>query len=178
MNEDRHPRVGEDPFALFYIPPAFTVDFPALEATYFSLQRQYHPDRFATKPAEERAQAASISLSINEAYAVLKNPLLRAQYLLLRQGIRVNMDKDNVKPTPQLLMDVMELQDTLHDIDKVSLGKFIEQINAQMRACNETLADAFAKNDYARAADATLRLNYLTKISETARQKAFAAAEA
>jgi molecular chaperone HscB len=167
--------LSQNYFELFGLPAAYDITLKTLEKEYFSLQQHYHPDRFAAKPAKARAEAAGAALLINQAYQTLKNDLSRAQYILLQQGIRVNTDADTIKPSQQLLMEVMELQDTLQDIDNASLSKFIEQINAQMRACNEMLSNAFAEKDYARAADATLRLNYLTKISETARQKAFAA---
>ncbi len=95
-------------FTLSSISPAFDLDLQALEAAYFTAQRQYHPDRFAGKPAAERQQAMQRSADINQAYETLKNPLKRAQYLLHLQGITVGTEQDSVKPSQELLMETME----------------------------------------------------------------------
>ena len=42
---------------------------------YFAGQRQWHPDRFVNRPAEERARASTEAASLNDAYRTLKDPL-------------------------------------------------------------------------------------------------------
>ena len=48
-----------DHFARLGLPPSLELDSPSLDKAYFALQRQWHPDRFVGKPAEERARASS-----------------------------------------------------------------------------------------------------------------------
>ena len=63
--------------------------------TYFALQRDLHPDRFATRSARERAISMQQSTTVNEAYRTLKAPLARAEYLLALAGHTVNAETGN-----------------------------------------------------------------------------------
>ena len=66
------------PFELFGLKPAFKVDLEALHAAHERAILQVHPDRFADRPAAERRVAEQWASRINEAYAVLKDPVKRA----------------------------------------------------------------------------------------------------
>lgn len=140
-------------FALLGLPPAFTLDLPALEAAYFKAQHQFHPDRFVGKPDSERQAALQRSVDINKAYDTLKNPLKRAQYLLSLQGISVGTDSDTQKPSQALLMEVMELRESPDAEKLASLAK--ESITRL-----EKLA---AAQDWPAMAEETIRLGYLIK---------------
>ena len=54
-----------DHFARLGLPPSLELDSPSLDKAYFALQRQWHPDRFVGKPAEERAR---VQQEIAQAY--------------------------------------------------------------------------------------------------------------
>lgn len=69
------------PFELFGLKPAFKVDLEALHAAHERAILQVHPDRFADRPAAERRVAEQWASRINEAYAVLKDPVKRAVWL-------------------------------------------------------------------------------------------------
>ena len=45
-----------DHFARLGLPAALELEPASLDRAYFALQRQWHPDRFVAKPADERAQ--------------------------------------------------------------------------------------------------------------------------
>ena len=45
-----------DHFARLGLPAALEFDSGALDRAYFAAQRQWHPDRFVGRPAEERPQ--------------------------------------------------------------------------------------------------------------------------
>src|SRR6266508_382424 len=64
--------MGCDYYGLLQITPAATFD--EIHKAYRSLAMQYHPDR------NSKADAASTMASINEAYAVLSEPLRRREY--------------------------------------------------------------------------------------------------
>ena len=83
------PDDAADLFAVLGLPARFAVDLAAAEAAYKELSRQVHPDRFAT--ADPRARRASLArtVQLNEAWRTLKDPVRRAEYLLLRAGIDV-----------------------------------------------------------------------------------------
>ena len=48
-----------DHFARLGLPAALDLDAGTLDKAYFAQQRQWHPDRFVAKPAEERARASA-----------------------------------------------------------------------------------------------------------------------
>lgn len=69
-------------FTLFGLPVDFVLSLPQLEEAYLRLQKEFHPDRFATSVTVERELANQQTAEINLAYDTLKNPLTRARYLL------------------------------------------------------------------------------------------------
>lgn len=144
-------------FHLLNLAPAFDLDLAALEAAYFAAQRQCHPDRFVGRPEAERLAAMQRSADVNRAYDTLKNPLSRAQYLLSLQGIRVGTESDSVKPSPEILMEAMELRESPPAPD--ALDRMIQSSLA-------AVADSYTKSAWDAMAQETLRLGYLLKAQE------------
>ncbi len=99
-------------FELFGMPVGFTVDVGELSARFRELQKIVHPDRYAS--AGEHSQRLSLqgATLVNEAYQTLKDPLLRAQYLLSLSGMEAG-DGQNSLDDPGFLMQQMELRETL-----------------------------------------------------------------
>ena len=73
-------------FRLLDHPAAFRVDPARLEAAMKRLQTLLHPDKFAAKSELERAHSAEQASLVNRAYAVLRDPLARAKYMLRGRG--------------------------------------------------------------------------------------------
>ncbi|MGE0753569.1 MAG: Fe-S protein assembly co-chaperone HscB, partial [Alphaproteobacteria bacterium] len=136
-------------FKLLGIGPAYEIGYEELEQAYFAAQRQYHPDRFAGKPETERSEAMQRSVDINNAYNVLKNPLLRARYLLRQQGIMVGTDSDTVKPSQELLMEVMQWREE----GGLDVREQVESI--------QRIAKFYREYDFNAMAEETLRLGYI-----------------
>ena len=154
-----------DFFSLFDLPNAFDLDSAALEKAYFAQQRQYHPDRMAAKPEKERIAALQHSMTINEAYQALRQPLTRAEHMLANQNILVNTEKDSVKPTPMLLTEIMEWRERLADAaDMASIQQLANETETAYRETMQLLSTSFQKQDWQNAAQATLRLGYLEKL--------------
>ncbi len=143
-----------DYFSLLGLSVVFDLDLATLEAAYFTQQRLYHPDRFVGKTPAERQAALLQSVDINQAYDTLKNPLKRAQYLLHLQGIEVGTDKDTIKPSQALLMEIMELREegVSKEVQQRMMAESIAKITAH-----------FAASAFAEMAHETLRLGYLIK---------------
>jgi molecular chaperone HscB len=99
-----------DPFALFQLPPRYALDPAELEQRFFAQNRELHPDRFATAPAAERVVALSRSRALNDAYQVLRKPVARAEYLLVRAGGAIG---DNERLSPVFLAEILELREEL-----------------------------------------------------------------
>ena len=78
-----------DYFSIFSLPPHLTIDTAALEKSFYALSRRLHPDRFASKSAEEQAMALAESSRLNDAYRTLKDPIARTEYLLKLEGVEM-----------------------------------------------------------------------------------------
>ena len=94
------------PFELFGLKPAFKVDLEALHAAHERAILQVHPDRFADRPAAERRVAEQWASRINEAYAVLKDPVKRAVWLCEAAGRSVGAETNTRMPTDFLMQQM------------------------------------------------------------------------
>lgn len=84
-------------FEIFSLPPKLALDAAFLEKSFYKLSRDFHPDRFASKSAEEQAEATEKSSQLNDAYRALRDPIRRTEYLLELEG--VELEEQSVKAT-------------------------------------------------------------------------------
>jgi molecular chaperone HscB len=99
-------------FELFGLPVGYIVDTEQLSAHYRELQRAVHPDRFANATEQERRLSMQGAVRINEAYETLKDPVLRASYLLSLNGIEMEHGRETTRDAA-FLMEQMELREEL-----------------------------------------------------------------
>ena len=158
-------------FHILGLAESFALDIPALEQCYFRKQQEFHPDRQAGKGAAEKQRAILMSMEINQAYQTLKNPLLRAQHLLELQGIKVNTDgQDSIKPTPELLMEMMTLREEVAECQNLAGWEKLQQHGQrEWDALLALLQQSFESADYPNASLQTIRLRYLEKFLEELR---------
>ncbi len=122
-------------FEVFGLPPKLQLDTAALEKSFYRLSREFHPDRFASKPAEEQAAATEKSSLLNDAYRTLRDPIRRTEYLLETEG--VELEEQSVKATeraraageqkkqivpPDLLEEAFELNMQLEELKMAKAG--------------------------------------------------------
>jgi len=160
-----------DHFARLGLPAALDLDAAALDRAYFALQRQWHPDRFVSRPPDERARASAEAASLNEAYRTLKDPLSRAFYMAGMAGVDLPGDGKTIDD-PDLLMEAMEAREALHDADT---PEAVDELAARARLSVQEaltgLGSLFLANDRAAIRKALLRLRYLDKFAEEARAR-------
>lgn len=158
-------------FKLLGLEPDFALDLAKLETIYFQHQRQFHPDRQITKSAAEKQKSLLVSMEINAAYQTLKDPLKRAQHLLELQGIRVNTDgQDTVKPSPELLMEMMTLREEISECHTSEQWEQLDQHgDREWESALDALSLYFQQKDWQNAAIMALRLRYLEKFCEELR---------
>lgn len=106
-------------FELFSLPTHIPVDIKQLTAAYQQLQRRYHPDNFATAAEHEKVAILQKSATINDAFQTLKDPILSAEYLLLLNGINVDIEQ-NIIHDNHFLMEQFELREQLDSIENGS----------------------------------------------------------
>jgi molecular chaperone HscB len=160
-----------DHFARLGLPAALDIEASALDRAYFDLQRQWHPDRFVSKPPEERARASAEAASLNEAYRTLKDPLSRAVYLAELKGVELPGDGKTIDD-PELLMEAMDAREELQEADSVaevdSLARFARE---DLEKGLVDLRRMFSANDKAAIRKTLLRLRYLDKFADEARAR-------
>lgn len=106
-----------DYFTLFGLPVRYPVDGSLLASRFQDLQRQFHPDRFASQPERERLMALQQAATINEAYQTLKHPLKRAEYMLSLHGFDLGNEQHTLRDTA-FLMEQLELREELDGIER------------------------------------------------------------
>jgi molecular chaperone HscB len=161
-----------DHFRRLGVEPGFDLDLDLIEKRYLGFQRAIHPDRFAAKPAKERALAEAQSVGLNDAYEVLKDPLRRAAYLLGLKGVSAAIDKDETMRDPELLMEAMDAREALM---KAESAEAIERLQVKAGAdaigVLSELSKAFARDDLPLANRLTTRLKYIRKYLEETRTR-------
>ena len=102
-------------FQLFNIEVSFDVDIQQLSSSYQTLQKTVHPDKFAHASEQEQRIAVQKSAHINDVYQTLKNPLLRAEYMLVERGVDMPNEQHSFQDT-SFLMRQMDLREMLEDV--------------------------------------------------------------
>jgi molecular chaperone HscB len=160
-----------DHFARLGLPAALELDAGALDKAYFARQRQWHPDRFVGKPAEQRARASIEAAALNDAYRTLKEPLSRAVYLASLKGVELPGDGKTIDD-PELLMEAMEAREELHEASSIAqVDALAAKARDDLRRSLANLESLFLANDKPNLRKALLRLRYLDKFAEEARAR-------
>jgi molecular chaperone HscB len=160
-------------FELFGLPVAFALDRTQLDLQWKSLQREAHPDRFASEGAAAQRIAMQWSVRINEAYNRLKDPLKRAAYLCELQGAPVNAENNTSMP-PAFLMQQMTWREALDDCKDLkdesskikALETLLEEVDASHGAALSQAADLMdVDHDYLAAVGQVRALMFIEKFS-------------
>ncbi len=106
---------SESYFKLFGLSVGYTIDMDELADRYRDLQRVVHPDHFVNAPDLERRLSMQGATHINEAYETLKDPMLRARYLLLLNGIDMDAQQETTGDVA-FLMEQLELREELAEV--------------------------------------------------------------
>jgi len=105
--------VTQNYFELFNLPEKFQIDSVKLQENYRSIQKEIHPDRFATSTENEKVQSMIKSTQVNDAYQTLKSTTKRAKYIL-----SLHKSVEKITLPPDFLMQQMEWEEHLEDIEK------------------------------------------------------------
>ena len=83
------------------------------------LQKQVHPDKFANSSDQEKRLSMQQTSWINEAQATLRDPVLRAIYLLKLKGTDINLENETTMDAA-FLMQQLETRERLEGIKNES----------------------------------------------------------
>jgi molecular chaperone HscB len=109
---------GMNYFEVFGLARKLGVDTAALQARFYALSRQWHPDFQQGRPASAQAEALERSALLNAAYRALRDPIARVEYLVRLEEGRGTGEDATVKPAapPDLLEEIFELQESLAEV--------------------------------------------------------------
>lgn len=136
------------PFEVLGVPLLYALDELELEKRHRDLSKALHPDRYAGRPSGERREALSRAITVNEAFRQLRDPISRAEALLVQLGRPIS-ETNQPKPDPALLMQVMERREELSAARRAGDRSRVEAISAHAtndaEEVAERMADAFAE---------------------------------
>jgi molecular chaperone HscB len=126
-------------FELFGIAPQYQIEASALDAKYREAQAATHPDKFGGASEAERRAAQQRSTLVNDAYQTLKDPVLRAAYMLKNTYGADPFDETNTKMPPAFLVEQMERRETLAALRARADADGLESLHATVRAEAESI---------------------------------------
>ena len=160
-----------DHFMRFGLKLSFDINVDWLDQKYFDLQRNLHPDRFATCSAQEKSLSQQQATSINDAYETLKKPLSRADYMVDLLSSVYLPEGCNLVNDQELLLESMELREALEECDtKEQVNVLSIRAKNEIQNCIEVLSKLFGENDIEGACRFKTRLKYLEKFTEEIRR--------
>ncbi len=147
-------------FELFDLNKSFNVDENALLSAYQEQISRFHPDKFSAGSDSEQLQALQNTALINSAYAALKSPLNRAEYILNMEGINPFDVKDSSMDSKFLLSQI-ELREEMEAIreqkDSLALDNFIERVKSFIKDNVSSISDVFTNLGDPKLATALVR---------------------
>ncbi len=161
----------ENYFDLFDIPVQLRVDTTALRSKFFALSRQFHPDFFVNKSAEEQQMALEKTALLNKAWKTFQQPDELVRYVLEIQGAWTAGEKYEL--APDFLMEVMEINEALMDLEEDNKEPLRRQVESLQRGMLEPVAPYFTESPFAATAQKLAQLKeyyyqkkYLDRITE------------
>jgi molecular chaperone HscB len=150
-------------FELFAIEQTYNIDQKLLQTQYFILQAKHHPDR--SRNELERRENLEYSMLINEAFKILQDDYLRAEYLLKIKGEFIDDNKLKNLLSPNQLEEILENYELIEITQDLSqLHKLHHDKNEDCQKLVLKLEQEFKANNLKQALDLTARLKYLTNL--------------
>ena len=135
-------------FDFFGIPHKLNLDGKELESRFYALSKRWHPDRFARGTPNQRRISEDATAILNDGYRTLKEPVLRAEYLLKERGFDIGEQKSGNVP-PELLEEVFELNMALEEAEssRPELEAARDKFTAMSEDVDRELLSQFAAYD-------------------------------
>jgi molecular chaperone HscB len=135
-------------FEALGIEPRLTLDAGALQKRFYELSRQWHPDRFSTRPVAEQDLALETTALLNDAFRTLKDPVTRAEYVLSSHGLEASTQRGKDVP-PELLEEVLEFNMAIEEADPAEMDRWYAHFRDLLGEIDRELEALFAAYDAA-----------------------------
>ena len=154
-------------FEIFDVPVDYQVDLNKVSQLYRELQKAVHPDRFANGSEQEKRIAMQQTSLINQAFQTLKDPVLRAQYLLRLKGVDMQNETDTTMD-PEFLMEQMEFREAISEVKSHSdplaeLDKMLSESKQKINGFMESFSHTYAEDKLDSARDTVRKMQFLFK---------------
>ena len=163
---------GKTFFDVFGLDAVHALDSKALDARYRELSLQLHPDRVGATDARARRHAVEQTAQLNDAYRTLKDPAVRAFYLLKLQGVDLMQESGGHNPAlpMEFLEEMMEAREALDAVkrrkDLAAAQAMGAQVEARRRAGLDAAVAALENKDTQSAARALMQVRYFQRYLE------------
>jgi molecular chaperone HscB len=140
---------GETHFERLGLPRRFALDPAEVERNYLARSRALHPDYHQLASGAEQRASMELTAALNEAYATLRQPFRRAEYLLALEGGPTAAEHKEMAPAfleemLELRMEIEELRES-GPADTPAKSAMARQLTQRRKGLEQYLAAAFAK---------------------------------
>lgn len=132
-----------DHFELLGLPRRFALEPRELEQAYLLRSRAVHPDYHVAAAEAERLASLELSAALNTAYATLRDPFRRADYLLMLLGGPAANELKQLPP--DFLGEMLEYREHLEHArgDSATLDRLETAFRDRLATLQAQLADLF-----------------------------------
>ncbi len=102
------------------IPISLSIDKSDLKRRFYTLSRQYHPDINSAQDPEAYVELLEKSGQVNDAYKTLLDDNMRLKHYLLIHNVVLDA---NETLSPSFLMEMMELNETVMELNQDAAGR-------------------------------------------------------
>ncbi|WP_439258409.1 Fe-S protein assembly co-chaperone HscB [Lonepinella sp. BR2271] len=159
-----------NPFSLFNLPVQFAVDMALLSERFLQLQKQFHPDNFATQSAQDQRLAMQQSAEINDALKTLKDPILRAEAIIqIHTGEVQDLEQKSTQDIA-FLMQQLQWREQLDEIETqqnhTALDEFRGEIEMEQKTLLQQIETELAEQNWSAAQMTADKLRFVRKLIE------------
>lgn len=131
----------------------FAIDLAELERNYLGRSRESHPDYHHLAAAAEQRASMETTAALNEAYATLRAPFRRAEYLLALEGgpsaaDHKAMEAAFLEEMLELRMEIEDLRES-SSVDSPSRATMARQLTERTGRLQLDLAEQFERLEHA-----------------------------
>ena len=154
-------------FEIFNVDVNFDIDLNIISETNRNLQKQFHPDRFANANEQEARVAMQKTSLVNQAFQTLKQPILRAQYMLKLKGLDMESETDT-SMDGAFLMEQMEFREAIAEVREKEdpldeLDQMASELKSKLKLLEQEFTDSYKSNDLENARNAVRKMQFIIK---------------
>ena len=156
-------------YEVLNLTPSFTLDLETLEKAYLEEIRHIHPDHHCTQGEEQRKKSLEETAKMNEAYRILKDPLLRAHHFLTLSGVSISFEQ---ALSPEVLEESLALREVLEDASSLEeVQSLMDETQGKMESLLSHLSGLFETKDFKESQKVIEHLSYFKRFIQEAQEK-------